>query len=347
MAQLVTDLIDYRELTAYTRSFMTEVAESEFSLRRWFPNTTSEDLAYKIRTGTLNDVDVAVYRAWDTAPPHSPRQGFTEKQGELAPLGRTYAVSEEEQIRLKVLDTGNNAPLVNAIYNDVDRAMRSIAARLAQAQGDILVDGILTLAENGVQQTLDFGMPSGHKVTAGVAWTAANAATAVPITDLLAWQEVLDTDSEPADVLLLPRAKLNALQVNAQIRAYAAEGGTTPQRVTQSTITNIFLEQGLPRVEFYDEYVRINGVRTRILPANYAFMLPDPDTGLQIGETAHGPTAEAIDLIERGLIARQDAAGVIAVVTQNVTPLQTFTTGNATALPLLMDANSHIAANIG
>jgi hypothetical protein len=134
--------------------------------------------------------------------------------------------------------------------------------------------------------------------------------------------------------------------VNAQFRNYAASNGTTPQRVNQETINGILADEGLPRVEIFDEKIRKNGVLTPILPANYAFLLPDPGAG-QLGQTMYGVTAEAVTLFERGFIARRDISGAVAVVSQNDDPVQTFTKGAAIALPLLGDPNAHIAANIG
>ena len=344
--RLITDLIDPAELVGYARDFNTEIAENQFTLRRWFPTNTTEDLEFKIRNGARVDVDAAEYRAFDTPATMTGRQGFTEKRGMIPPLSRQFPVSEEETLRLRAIDTGSNQQLIDAVYADTDNAMRSIASRLAAAQGDLLVDGIVTITENGLQMTADFGMPSNHKPTAAIAWTVANAATAKPISDLLAWQEILATDSNPADVVLISRAKLGALMVNAEFRAYASSNGTTPQRVTQADINTILAAEGLPRVEVFDEKYRLRGVITRLIPDNYAVMLPDPGVGV-LGETLYGVTAEAISLVDGGYIARRDAAGAVAVVMQKPHPMQTFTIGNALALPILGDPLAHLTANIG
>jgi hypothetical protein len=342
----IYDLVDIPELVGYTQTFFREIAENQFSLRRWFPTVAQDDLAYKINQGALTDVDAAEYRAFDTPAPMSGRQGFARVTGELAPLARQFPVGEEESLRLRAMDTGNMAPLVRAIYADVDRAMRSIAARLALAQGDLLVDGIVTIAENKLQLTADFNMPAGHKVTAPIPWTIANAATAKPITDLLNWQDVLAADSQAADVFLMPRGKLGALQVNAEVRAYAQSGAFVPTRVSLGDINGVLGDQGLPRIELFDEKARVNKVQTRLLPATHGFLLPEPGS-TPIGETRMGITAEAVNLIERGLIAREDGSGAIALIMQNAHPVQTFTVGTAIGLPILADPNSHISANLG
>lgn len=344
--QMITDLIDPAEHVGYARDFLQVFADNPFSLKRWFPTNTTDDLEYKIRSGARVDVDAAEFRAFDTPSTMTGRQGITEKRGNIPPLGRAWPVGEEEMIRLRGVQGGTQQPLIDSIYNDTRNAMRSIAARLAIAHGDVLVDGILTVAENGLQLTADFGMPANHKVTAAIAWTVANAATAVPITNLLAWQELAATDGTALDVALISRAKLSALQVNAEFRAYASSNGTTPARVNQDTINGILDSEGLPRIEVFDEKASIRGVSTRLIPDNYCILLPDPGTR-KLGETMFGVTAEAVALVEGGFIDARDASGAVAVVMQNAHPMQTFTVGNALALPLLGDPNVHFAANIG
>ena len=346
--QMVTDLIEPSELVGFARVFMEEQAENPFSLFRWFPRGTTDDLEFKIRTGARVDVDAAEYRAFDTPSTMTGRQGIEEKSGRIPPLGRAWPVGEEEMIRLRALALGSQQPLIDAVYNDTANAMRSIAARLAAAHGDVLVDGILTLsAENGLTMTADFGMPSNHKVTAAVPWTTANAATAVPITDMLTWQTVMAEDSNETEVALISRSKLNALSVNEQILDYATgSNGVTPQRVNQETINSILTSEGLPRFELFDEKYRLRGVHTRIIPDNYVIMLPAPGA-FTLGQTLYGVTAEAVNLVEGGYIAARDASGAVAVVMQNAHPMQTFTVGNALALPILGDVNAHLSANIG
>jgi hypothetical protein len=346
MANLVTNLIDPGELVAYGRSYLQEIEDNAWTLGRWFPTNTTDDLAWKVKQAALVDVNVAKYRAFDTSGPFLGRQGFSIKSGELLPLEQQIMLGEEERLRLRAVDAGSNSPVLNTIYDDVELVIRSVYGRVAVAQGDLLVDGIITLLENGVNQTIDFSMPSTHKVTAAIAWTVANAATAVPLTNLLAWQTVLATDSNPAARILMPRAKLSALAVNAELRGMAASNGTTPARINLDTINDILLSEGLPLIEIFDEKARIDGTLTPLIPATKILMMPEPGVG-QLGETLYGVTAEAVTLLERGFLAREDVSGVVAAIYHNESPVQTFTKGVGIALPLLGDINAHITAEVG
>lgn len=355
MANILYDLVDPVELTDYVRAFNDETLKARFVLEQILPNRLVPDLEYRIRTGTLTDVDVAEYRAWDTQPTMTGRPGISRKRGELPPVSRQIPLLEEESLRLRAVESGSSDPLIDAIYDDSERMIRAVQGRIELARGDVLVDGIVTLAENGLSLTVDFGMPAAHKVTAAISWTVANAATAKPITDLLAWLEtyVTATGSFPRG-LLMSRNRLAGLTLNSEVRAFAASGGTTPNRVNLATIQDIFSDQGIPPFinlgtdlsgqPFYDVSVRVNGVLTRVIPDNVVIFVPDASE--PTGNTFYGVTAEAVRLIERSLITATDAPGVVALALQNDNPVQTFTLATAIALPTIANPDLMFTATV-
>src|SRR5688572_28280957 len=110
MANLVTNLIDPAELVQYGRSYLQEIEDNAWTLGRWFPTNTTEDLAWKVKQSALVDVNVAKYRAFDTTGNYLPRQGFAIKQGDLLPLESNIMLGEEERLRLRAVDAGSNDP---------------------------------------------------------------------------------------------------------------------------------------------------------------------------------------------------------------------------------------------
>lgn len=352
---ILYDLVPPNELTDYVRAFNNEVLRNQFALAQLLPNRDVADLEYRIRTGTLTDVDVAEYRAWDTQPVMTGRPGITRKRGELPPVSRQIPLLEEQSLRLRMLESGSDDPIVNAIYDDAERMLRSVEARIELARGDVLVDGIVTIAENELSLTIDFGMPASHKVNASVAWTVANKATAKPITDLLGWLDtyVDDTGGLPRG-LVMSRTRLAGLLVNAEVLAYAASGGTTPQRINLSTLGEIFTDQGIPPLlnlgtdiagqPFYDTKVRVNGVQTSVIPTNVVLFAPQQNE--PVGNTFWGITAEATRLIEKKLIVAQRAPGIVALALQNDNPVQTFTLATAIALPTIANPELLFTATV-
>jgi hypothetical protein len=332
-ANLVTDIIPPATLINYVRQYDIEVLrpDSQFTLDRWLPNVTVEEIDFRIRKGALNDVDTAEYRAWDTPAAMTGRPGVTRISGSLGPVSRQIPLGEEEFLRVRQLLTNSADPIIDAIYADAERMIRSVQARVELARGDIINDGKFTIAENGLVLEADFGRSGTHSVTAGTLWT--NPASTI-LADLLAWTTtyVNDNGAMPG-YLLMPRARLANMALNTEMRQYAALNGTTPTRINAETIAAILGAEGLPPIEIYDTQVRVNGARTRVLPANKVFLMPSE--GEPLGNTFFGITAEALLLASRGLIAASEAPGIVAVVTQTEHPVQTYTVGTAIASPVM------------
>jgi Phage major capsid protein E len=334
MANIVYDLVDPVELTQYIREWDNEVLrpEAKFQLERFLPNQETEDLDFKLRKGGLQDVDAAEFRAFDTPASMTGRQGVTRIAGSLGPVSRQIPLGEEESLRVKALDRGTNDPLINAIYDDAELMTRSVQARIELARGDLIDDGVVTIEENGLTLEADWGRDPSMSETAGTLWS--DTANADPITDLLTWQETYETlnGTVPA-YFRITRQILGWLQLNAEIRSYAAANGTTPQRVNAETISSILAAEGLPQPWIYESKVRVDGVRTNILPSNKIYLMPSDSEPL--GNTMYGMTAESVKLVEKGLIKQSAAPGIVALVLQNEHPVQTFTLATAIALPVM------------
>jgi hypothetical protein len=333
MPNIITDIVQPSTLINYVRTFDIEVLrpDAQFRLGEWLPDVTTDELEFRIRKGALNDVDAAEYRAWDTPASMVGRPGTSRISGSLGPVSRQIPMGEEEFLRARVLLTGSQDPLVHAIYDDAERMMRSVKARIEMARGDIIDDGIVTIAENGLVLTANFGRSATHSVTAGTVWT--NPAATI-LSDLLAWTTtyVNDMGAMPG-CILMPRSRISNMALNTEMRSYAAMNGTTPARINAETIAAILGAEGLPPIEIYDTQTRVNGVRQRVLPINKVYLMPAP--GEPCGNTFYGITAEALLLNQRGLITAADAPGIVAVVTQTEHPVQTYTVGTAIALPVM------------
>ena len=336
---MVYDLVEPAVLIDYVRAYDNEVLRQEaaFVLDRWIPNREVDDLEFRVRKSSLQDVDAAVYRAWDTPAPMTGRPGVQRIAGEIAPVSRQIALGEEESLRLRALERGNNDPIIDAIYADAERMTRSVQARIELARGDVINDGIVSISENGLTLTADFGRDASMSVTpAGDLWTVT--ATSTPLSDLLGWMETYeDLNGVTPGTLLVPRARLANFALNAEMRSYAAANGTTPTRLNRQAINDVFASEGLPPLEVYDGQFRVEGVKTRVLPQNKCFFLPP--VGVPYGNTFYGITPEAVKLAAKGLIEQTALPGIVAVVTETDHPVQTYTVGTGIALPVAPNVN--------
>lgn len=330
--QLIYDLIEPQVLLDYVRTYDNEVLrpDNQFSLGTdYFPAVLTEDLEFRIRKGALNDVDVAMFRAFDTPAPMTDRPGTTTMYGSLGPVSRQIPLGEEEMLRTRSLEQNTNDPIIQAILDDAERMIRAVQARLELACGDILDDGKVTLDENGLQIEADFGRPSTLTKTATTSHDDAD--DALVITDLLAWQKAFsDENGEDPDHILAPRSVVGQWLLNEEVRTYGIGGnGVTPNRLTRSDLDSVFLAEGLPPVRYYDVTVRVDGVKTRVLPEEKIFFMGSGAAGAR----HYGVTAEAIKLRTKGYIKKEAAPGIVAVVVENDHPVQTWTVGTALSLP--------------
>lgn len=339
------DLIEPAVLTQYIREFDNEVLRNQFALGEFLPDVLNDELEYRIDRSTFRDVDAAEYRAFDTQPRMTGRQGFDRIRGELAPVSRQIPLTEEERLRLNALNKGSaggRKAMVDQIYADAERMVRSVKARLELAKGQVLTTGKFTLNENGLIMEADFGMPGSHKPTAAASW--ATTSTDI-LADLLTWMQLYVDDNgfEPG-LMLMSRTILGHMINNTKMREAAAFGGTTPSRINLETVQAILAANGLPPVLIYDTQVRVNGVATRPIATDKLLLLPP--SGQPLGATHYGITAEAMVLAESGKIAETDMPGIVAVNLRNDNPVQTFTLATAIAVPVLGDPNAVICADV-
>jgi hypothetical protein len=335
--QMLFDLIDPAELTQFVRTFDNEVLkpQARFVLSRFMPDLMVDELEYRVRRASLEDVDIAEYRSWDTPAPLTKRPGVSRIRGELGPISRGILLGEEETLRQRALDRDTNDPIINAIYDDVERMARSVRARIEIAVGDVINDGIVTIAENNLSLTANFGRAGAMSVTAGTVWTD----VAAPIlSNILGWMSTYeDTNGVTPGLLVVPRARLGNFALNTEMRNYAAANGTVPSRLNEAAINAVFAAEGIPPIFVYDGQFRKNGTLTRVLPANKVYLMPP--AGEQLGNVFFGTTAEALRLREKGLIKREDAPGIVAFAMTQDHPVQTMTVATAVALPVMPNPN--------
>lgn len=344
MAALINDIVDPSVMVDFVRQWDNEVRRptSKWTLDEYLPNREIEDLDYRIRKGTLNDTDIAEYRSWDTPARMTGRPGTFYIEGSLGPVSRQIPLGEEEGLRARALLAKTNDPIIQAIYQDATKMIRSVQGRVEVARGDLIDDGIVTIAENGLTLTANFGRSAAMRKTAATVWT--NTAATI-LTELLGWVEnYVDQNGSEPDHILMPKTRIGSLALNAEMRSYAASNGTTPNRISRGTINSILEEEGLPPIRTYDATVRINGTSTRVLAVDKVFLMPGSEEPL--GNTFYGPTAEALLLAERGLIEASAAPGVVAVVTHTEHPVQTYTVGTAVALPAMPNPDLILDADV-
>jgi hypothetical protein len=337
---LNTEYITPVELTGYARAALGDLTINQFTLSTWLPNRQIDDLMYRFTRGGEGLTEAATFRSYDTESPIGARPGISRVTGELPPISRKIRLGEYDRLRQRRADNA----IRDAILDDATRMVRAVAARLEMARGEALYTGKITLNENGVIATVDFGRKAGHTVTASPLWSDLTGSH--PITDLMSWRDtyVASNGSEPGAILTSRKVVALLLQ-NAQIKNLAYPSGTQAALVTQSAVNNVMEAFGLPPIAVYDAQVKVNGSAARVIPDNRVLYLPAAGPSTDLGATLLGTTAESLEP-DFGLDNEMDQPGIVAGAYSTKDPVAVWTKAAAIGLPVLANPDLTFSATV-
>lgn len=342
MATLITDVIDIPDLIGYARESAVLTGPN---LSGIVSPREVDDLEYELLNLESPYLEIARYRAWDTAPPIGKRPGLAQIKGEIMPLGWSRILNEKELKRLTKLREGITAKggRPEDIYDDAAATAMACAFRFEQARADLLLDGKVTINENGVKVEANFGIPGGHVVTAGTLWS--DYTNGVPITNLKAWETTLKAANggRKPDFWLTSDEVVADLTLSAQVRNLAPVTGVVPSIMSNATVASIIQAQGISPIVPFEGFLPDSAGTgtTRTLPARKVIAVYRG-----VAELFFGTTPSADMLVAQGLIQRRDAAGIIAIAQEQIIPAQVKTTSEAVGLPVLRDPKALFVATV-
>ncbi|MCM3747449.1 major capsid protein [Paenibacillus pasadenensis] len=308
-----------------------------------FPEVKRASLEFDIIKGAGRSPVIASVHAFDTEAEIGSREA-SKMAMELALIKRKLRLGEKEIV---ALESPRNAAeeqyLMKQVYDDIDSLVASVRARIELMRMEVLASGKVTLAENNLSATVDYGVPANHKeVLSGTSlWSDA---ASDPIGDLLEWGNALDAMPTRA---LTSNTVLSRLLTHPKVAAALYGNGTT--RMASRGELNTYLQQlGLPAIATYDAKYRKQAANGTISSARYfpenKIVLFGPDT---LGETIYGPTAEEVRLTRDPSIDTQMVGNVLAMVyEEGADPVSTWTKAVATALPSFPEADNVFQAQV-
>lgn len=342
---LDTEFIRPTELTGVIREALADQQVNRFTLSRWLPNVEIDDIAFDFIRGGGGLAEASVYRSWDAESKIGRREGVEKVMGELPPISEKIPLNEYDRLRLRKVDRDEVLPF---IARDTERLARNIGARFELARGQALVNAQVPVAE--LQQTVSFGRSGAHSVVAATLWS--DHANATPITDLESWtQTYIDTNGMAPAVALMSRQIVQNMRMCEEVVRQVfplAPAGTAPM-VSVDQLRAVLESMGLPPIELYDAQVKVDGVSTRITPANALVLLPEPGptdatAPTDLGATLLGTTAEALEP-EYELVPGEQA-GIVAGAWKTKDPIRLWTHAAAIGLPILREPNLTFKAQV-
>lgn len=340
----IYDLITPAELTGYARAALRDRAENQRLLSQWLPARPVNDLLYRYNKGSgAGLAEAAMFRAYDAEPKFGKRDGISRVTGELPPIGQQYVLGEYDQLRLR----NATQEIRDLLLRDAERIARAIDTRFEFARADALVNGSVTLSEDGVEASVDFGRSATMSVAPSTPWSTLT--TSTPIDDIQAWMATYSdlNGSLPGATLMSTRVR-NYLLRNEQVGGFVwpnTLAANRPGQVTPSMLDQVMSEFGLPPITIWDaRAIDQDGASRRFIADDIVLFLPSPGDA-SMGATLWGTTLESQEP-QYGIGAGDHPGLVVGAFKQSLTPIRVFTVGAAIGLPILANPDLCMKADV-
>ena len=322
-------------LTGFARAALRDYESNQFGLGKYFPPQQIQDTMVTFGTGGGGLANSAVFRSYDAEAPIGQRETIAKKSLEIPPISEKLWLTEYERDRLM----NNNDAMIADVYNDAATLMRGISARMEVARGRALQDGSLTIDENGLTLTADFGRAAGHEVAAGTTWATS---TTDILGDILSWMDTYnDTNGFLPGGIVTTRTVVGYMLANDGFRNLAFFGGTPPSRLSTAELNSQLADREIPPIEINDSKVNVAGSSTRIIDVD-SFVFTPPGDGAA-GATVWGTTLEAVENLQ---LQGSEAPGVVSVLMRQEDPISYWTLAAAKGLPILGNPDLTFKADV-
>ena len=320
-----------KEVLAYARDRVTR----DYLGAKLFPINPVNSLSFEYWKD-LNILPVmASIQAFGAEAQIAGRDGGTKVSGEIPTIKRKIPLNGRSLIALRRGGAGDSDLVSKQLYADLDNMIDSVLNRIEKMRMDAIAYGGMTVLENGVKLTVDYGVPSTSKETLDAANTANGYwtyAAAEPITQIQQWVNAVVAQCGIRPAKAITSSTIVALmQANAQIRTMIYGSSGSAMAVSVPQINELLSKMALPTIEVYDQKVRTQNEAGTITTAPFfpetRFVLLPPAA---CGETLMGPTEEAMLDLE---VSAKEVAGIYATVSQESEPPSIWTKAAACAIP--------------
>lgn len=299
--------------------------------------------APKIRPLDLSAFDVKVLPL--------PREEFSKITTEMPFFKNSLPINEKQrQELLKVLATGNRQYIdvvLNKIYNDKKTLLDDASVTREMMRAMLLTTGKIVFASNGQAISYDFGIPEANKKTLETThkWDAPT--TADPISDIINWQDAVETETgvRPTN-LLMNRKTFNLMKkcdsVKNAIYVFA-DGKVSPN---DTALKKLIMEETGCTVYIYDKGYHAQGASglTKFVADNIVVLFPEGS----LGTFTFGTTPEEADLLSGNTDADVVIVdGGVAITTyREKDPVNVVTKVSEICLPTLEQPDQIVIATV-
>lgn len=340
---LWTDLIDPATLTGYVRQAQEDYETSKGTLAQFLPNRTVPNIDVKFVKGATGLIDVAEFRAYDAEPEVGAGPAAKRVTLELPALGQQIPASEYNQLR--AAGDATDETLLGQLLVTATRVARASSDAMERQRGTVLATGRATIPRIGLDE--DFGRPAAMQLVATNLWSASTATSRLDYIRQLC-DIYRDQTGEDPGCILLSQAIFTSLAAGVEFQTQLLNGGARNATIAQ--VNDTVTGAGLPPIVKYDRKVGVNGVATRVTPADTLMLLPAPVApddflGTDLGATFWGRTLTSMDP-SYGIQAGSEPGIVAGIYRNEKPPMVADVISDAIGLPVLANANRSLAAKV-
>jgi len=324
-----------------------------------FPLRFTPVLNWKTLAGDKGVPVAADVVSYDASAPSKTREVVKKLTGDIPKIDIKRVMGESRlneynQLRHYAGTEAGKMELVRFIYEDVEFCFTGVNARLEWLALRALSTGKIILSKSNnagivTEDAVDFQIPTTQKKGVTVVWSAANLATAKPITDIKAIVADAKKKGKRLKYVLMDQSTFDIMRSTKEVVDYAANWVLRATGLalspTQENINTALAAEGLPQIKIVDSLVTLegnDGTRTVVEPWQTGCIAFMPDT--VAGTTWHGP--QAIESIEsKAMKVKREHVMILKWGTEE--PVSEVTKGSANAFPALNDPEAMWLVNTG
>ena len=212
----------------------------------FLPNgqTFSTTFAYDI---VKKSNHIAAYIGFGAEPPVVDRDAVASKMGEVAKLGLKYIATEEELMALnQARSNAEQSAMVDQLMVKAADLVNALNKRVDVSKLEALLKGTFSYNKNGVKINVNYGIDAPTVKSGADAWSAA---TAKPLSDLIAWNDAyVSKNGQSADAIIMSREAAALLQTNEEFIVEARGTSGTFSRISANEVNDVLAGYGLPPV---------------------------------------------------------------------------------------------------
>lgn len=315
-----------------------QAQDARNTLAQFLPNVNVPAVSYRLGRAQRLDQTVPV-RAIDAPATPIRRPGVVDVRGDLPAITPIVNLSEQDLTNDMVIArqlAGLEVDFAPAVEDAAARVALTVDNTLELMRAQLLSTGVVSLqADDGSTHAVDFGVPSGQKVTPQVDWSQGSSD---PFGDLVKWHRLfILANGGPAGAIV------GADGVYARLlQVMKAQFPNLP--IGESALRAHLVDLRLPPFFTYDRTMRdAGGAITRLYPDDSLTFLPGPDA--PIGRTELGVTQEAVQQVMAGVLRAEEAPGLTIVTLGQDNPVQRAVKAAALGMPVLRDTDSIVIAS--